>query len=64
MSSCSRERAGARPSSGGDASHEDETRGDGANRGAIEVSADIKSYEVEKARRAFEDAGGREISVE
>jgi hypothetical protein len=50
--------------SGGDASHNDETRGDGANRGLLEVSADIKDFEVEKARRAFEDAGGREISVQ
>ncbi len=55
--------AGLRPS-GGDASHKDETRAGGANHGAIEVSADIKDAEVAKARRAFEDAGGLEISVQ
>lgn len=55
--------AGERPS-GGDASHKDETRTDGANLALLEVSADIKDTEVAKARRAFEDVGGRNVSVQ
>ena len=53
--------AGSRPS-GGDASHEDGARQDGALEGAIEVSADIAANQVEAIESSLEEAGGTRVS--
>lgn len=54
--------AGTRPS-GGDASHDAQPRSDGALEGALEVSADVKPSDIEKARHAYEEAGAHDVKI-
>ena len=53
--------AGSRPS-GGDASHEDGARRDGALDGEIEVSADIAADQMAAVQRSLGDAGAIRVS--
>lgn len=53
--------AGSRPS-GGDASHEDGARHDGALEGEIEVSADIAASQIAAVQRSLGDAGAIRVS--
>jgi len=48
--------------SGGDASHEEGARKDGALSGEIEVSADIESSQIAVVQRAFGEAGAVRVT--
>jgi hypothetical protein len=53
--------AGSRPS-GGDASHEDGARRDGALEGEIEVAADIAASQIAAVQRSLGEAGAIRVS--
>lgn len=53
--------AGSRPS-GGDASHENGAREDGALEGEIEVSADISDKQIAAVQRSLGEAGAIRVS--
>ena len=61
QSATDRNTAGSRPS-GGDASHEDGARHDGALEGEIEVSADIAASQIAAVQRGFGNAGAIRVS--